>query len=94
MNNKIATLLQLSNLNIGDIITRYPTNGDATDKFVNVPGNTDVFQIRSINAQQVLELVAPCGSVPVYASAGDVRRLFIKSADILTENTWWYDTDK
>ncbi len=95
MYKKIDTALQLSNLNKGDIITRFPTNGIPTDKFDDSqPHNTDVFEIRAISIYNVLELVAPDHTVPAYASPGDVRRLFIKSADMLTENNWWYSSNK
>jgi hypothetical protein len=95
MYKKIATLLQLSDLNIGDIITRYPTDGDPTDVFDNnKPLNTDAFQIRSLSAGKVFELVEPNKTVAVFASAGHVRRLFMKSEDILTDNVWWFQTGK
>lgn len=95
MYKKISTALQLSNLNKGDIITRFPTDGDPTEKFDHDhPHNTDVFEIRAISTNNVMELVAPGNTVPVYASPGNVRRLFINSADMLTENKWWYKSNK
>jgi hypothetical protein len=95
MYKKIATSLQLSDLKIGDIITRYPTDGEPTDVFDNdQPRNTDVFQVRSLSINKVLELIAPDRSVPVFASAGDVRRLFMRSEDILSDNVWWLQSAK
>jgi hypothetical protein len=95
MYKKIATPLQLSDLKIGDIITRYPTDGEPTDVFDNnQPRNTNAFQIRSLSTAKVLELVEPDNTVAVFASAGDVRRLFMKSEDILADNVWWFQTGK
>lgn len=91
MKTKVATLSQTAMLRIGDIIQRFPSQGDPQDTFdEGRQKHIDTFEIRSINlTNDMVELVMVGDSVHMFAKAGDVGRRFIKSYDLIEERIWW-----
>ena len=88
MHLKITTAQQVAQLLKGDVLLKCPLNSD--------PGNTDdkqyqkrieAYEIRYINTDnEMVELVTTAGSRIMFASPGDIGRLFIKSGHLITEN--------
>jgi hypothetical protein len=88
---KVSTLSQTALLRKGDIIQRFPTQGDPQETFdEGRQKHIDTFEIRSINrVNDMVELVMTGDSVHMFSKAGDIGRVFIKSYDLIEERVWW-----
>ncbi|RYD56878.1 MAG: hypothetical protein EOP56_10835 [Sphingobacteriales bacterium] len=88
---KVSTLSQTSLLRKGDIIQRFPTQGEPQNIFdESRPKHTDTFEIRSINrVNDMVELVMTGDSITMFSSAGDIGKVFIKSYDLIEQRVWW-----
>jgi hypothetical protein len=91
MNIKISTQEQLDQIRIGHIIRRFPRTGTPEQAFDESRiTETDIFTIRSVNkSNNVMELVMTESAAVLFASPGDIGRLFIKSSDLLLQSRWW-----
>lgn len=91
MKTKLNTLAQVARLRAGDILKRFPSQGDPQDTFdEDRKKHIDTFEIRSINASnEMVELVMTGDSVHMFSSAGDIGRVFIKSYNLVEEKVWW-----
>ncbi|RYD55548.1 MAG: hypothetical protein EOP56_15655 [Sphingobacteriales bacterium] len=91
MKTKLSTLAEVARLRTGDIVKRFPTQGEPQDTFdESRKKHTDTFEIRSINASnEMVELVMTGESVHMFSSAGDIGRVFIKSYNLIEEKVWW-----
>ena len=89
--NKLTTLNQIEMLRVGDILKKFPSKGDPQETFDEERAeNTDTYVIRSTNTgTQMIELVMTGASTYMFASPGEVGRLFIKSYELVEQKIWW-----
>ncbi len=91
METKIISAEQVSQLEIGMIIKRIPSNGIHEDIFDEKKTKLiDTYVIRSIHPlNKMIGLVMTDVSLIFNASPGDVGRLFIHSDKLVEQNIWW-----
>lgn len=91
MPTKLTTIEQLDQLEEGNLITRYPSQGRSEEKFdANRKNDIDTYEIISINKkEQLLKLVRAGEALEIFTWPGDIERLNIGMANILSEKTWW-----
>ena len=88
---KLTTLKQLEMLRVGDILKKFPSKGEPLDIFDEErTNNIDTYIIRSTNSgTQMIELVMTGASTYMFASPGEVGRLFIKAHELVEQKIWW-----
>lgn len=88
---KITTAAQTGQLHAGNVLLKYPTDGDPEDRFNELRRDrTEAYEIRFINLLTgMIELVMTTGSRIRFASPADVGRQFIRPANLITERIWW-----
>lgn len=81
-------------LRVGDIIFRFPCDGEPENEFdEDSVGRIHSFQIRSINTKNdMVELVIDHPFF-MFPSPGDINRLFIKSYELVTQKIWWIEAE-
>ncbi len=91
MQIKLVTPEQLDQLKVGNILTRFPSNGKPEDKFDESRKNDiDVFEILTINRQdQIVKLILADDAIEIFTWPGDIERLNIKLSTIISEKKWW-----
>lgn len=90
MQIKITTFQQLSSLQEGDVLQKFPANGKPEHRFDKTRTEDIVtYEIKTINRiSQTLHLSVNENS-EIFSWPGDLRSVNIKTASILTDNTWW-----
>lgn len=91
MTIKIGASIHMSDMNIGDILSRFPSEKCPEELFDETrPLEIDTFEITSINySTKIIGLVMCGNSICSFPSAGDYGRLFIKQSDLIKQNIWW-----
>lgn len=91
MNTKIDSFLQTSALNIGDIINKYPKNGQPTSVFDSKHSNlVECFEVQFLNKKnKMVSLVLAKRSRILFALPGDVSKEFISEKDLIDQGVWW-----
>lgn len=88
---KLTSTEQLDGLSEGNLITRFPSQGKAEDKFdESRSSDIDTYEIVSINRnEQSVKLVRAGDALELFTWPGDIERLNIGMSDILSERVWW-----
>jgi hypothetical protein len=91
MKTKLQTLLQVSMLEVGSTLTRFPTNGTPAIFFdEQQTSQIDIYSIRSYSRNSdVFELVISGTARGIFESPGEIGRLFITSANLTDQDIWW-----
>lgn len=92
MKTKLNNASQLHSLKTGDVLTKYPTHGEAEHSLNELhQQHADTYCIKSVNeANTMIELVMCGESTALFDLPGKVGRLFIKRAELITQGTWWF----
>lgn len=87
---KITTFQQINSLQEGDVLQKFPANGEPEHKFDKTRTEDIVtYEIKTINRiSQTIHLAVNENS-ELFSWPGDLRSINVKTASILTENTWW-----
>lgn len=91
MTTKIDDSIHMFDMNIGDILSRFPSDKLPEELFDETrPLEIDTFEITSINyATKIIGLVMCGNSICSFPSAGDYGRLFIKQSELIKQDIWW-----
>lgn len=91
MHTKLMTVEQLEELSEGNLITRFPSQGRAEDKFDESRiSDIDTYEIVSINRkEQSVKLVRAGEALELFTWPGDIERLNMGMSDIVSEKIWW-----
>lgn len=91
MYTKIMEAAQAAALKVGAILKRYPSSGKPEELFDKDNDRyTDTYIITSINKNsKMIGLVMTGPSLQLFASPGDVGRLFIHPKDMAEQKIWW-----
>ena len=91
MRTKITTLEQTGYLKVGDKIRKFPTRGLPEKSYdeTNI-ALMEIYDIKSLNVDhKIVGLVIAPESRIQFASPGDITRIFISQANLITEDSWW-----
>lgn len=90
---KLITTQQETALCKGDIITRYPYNGEPEANFDSTRAKyIQTYEVRSVNAASgMLELVMSAGTAPWLALPWHIDRIFINIRHLAEQKIWWVD---
>ena len=91
MNIKIDSFLQTAALKTGDIINNYPRNGPPVLTFDSTQKDRiECFEVVFANKNTTMvSLVLAKESRILFASPGDVSKLFISEKDLIKQGVWW-----
>jgi hypothetical protein len=92
MKTKLTTMVQVALLREGDTVKRFPSNCNdvAQDKFDEQrTNNIDTYTIKRINPQNDMFWLVSSATQQMFATAGEIGRVSIKSQELVTESVWW-----
>jgi hypothetical protein len=91
MNTKLTTAVQIASLKEGDILKKYPINGDPVDIMHDDQiEHAETFDLKTINRRyNILGVVMATGSRKQFSSPGDISREFIGNSEIINQGVWW-----
>lgn len=87
---KISTLRQLEMLREGDILRKFPSQGEPESDFDETrQQDIDTYEIKLYNRKEQFFRLILNEKAGIFAWPGDMESLNIKLLNLIVENRWW-----